>query len=526
MASIALIFPREVENCRIMKLSELYSSLSAVLSESSGQVTAEMQSGLGALEVTGVTSDTREVKPGSIFVAIRGSKVDGHDWISEARKRGAIFIVGEDEKKLKNDDASLSNLGAWVAVTSGRRALDLLAKRFYGDPSAQLFCVGVTGTNGKTSTTYMLEQIFNAVKLPMGVLGTINHHLLETVWPSSMTTPDPVALQGRLREMLNAGARAVAMEVSSHALDQHRADGVHFNTAVFTNLTRDHLDYHSSMQTYFAAKQRLFSDLLWVTAKPFRWAVINIDDEWGRRLRVPAEIGLWTYGQAVSDYQFKILKVDFGRTDFELKTPYAKFETSIQMCGLHNVYNAVAAIAAATTAMISPVKSAEILAKFTGVPGRMEWVANSQALNVFVDYAHSPDALENVLKALREVRRLADSPAQIWTIFGCGGDRDKGKRPQMAKIAEALSDHVMVTSDNPRTENPQQIIQDIQAGFPEGSQKWQVEVDRRKAIQKVCALARPHDVILVAGKGHEDYQIIGDQKVHFSDVEIVKETLG
>lgn len=509
-----------------MKLSEIMTSISAVLSESSLQVTAEMRAEIASLEVTGVTSDTREVKPGSIFVAIKGEKHDGHEWIPEALKKGAIFFIGEDVALLRSYDASLSLAGVWAAVTNGRKALDFLAQNFYGDPSAQLFCIGVTGTNGKTSTTYMLEQIFNAVKLPMGVLGTINHHLQDKVWPSSMTTPDPVALQGRLREMLDAGARSVAMEVSSHALDQHRADGVHFNTAVFTNLTRDHLDYHESMKDYFAAKQRLFSELMWTTIKPYRWAIINIDDEWGRRLRVPGQMGLWTYGQARSDYQFKILRVDFGRTDFELKTPYAKFETSIPMCGLHNVYNAVAAIAAAATAMISPLKAAEVLAQFGGVPGRMQWVPNTQALNVFVDYAHSPDALANVLSALREVRKLADSPAQIWTIFGCGGDRDKGKRPQMAAIAEKLSDHVMVTSDNPRTENPEEIIREIESGFVGDKQKWQSEVDRRKAIEKVCRQARPHDVILIAGKGHEDYQILGDQKIHFSDVEVVKEILG
>lgn len=512
-----------------MKLSEILSSISsisAVLTESSLQVTGEMRAELASLEVTGVTSDTREVKPGSVFVAIKGEKQDGHDWIPEAVKKGAIFCIGEDSAKLQSYDASLSLAGAWAAVNNGRRALDFLAQKYYGDPSVQLFCVGVTGTNGKTSTTYMLEQIFNAVNLPMGVLGTINHHLKDKVWPSGMTTPDPVALQGRLREMLDAGARSVAMEVSSHALDQHRADGVHFNTAIFTNLSRDHLDYHESMKEYFAAKQRLFSELMWTTIKPYRWAIVNIDDEWGRRLRVPAEVGLWTYGQTKSDFQFKIQRVDFGRTEFELITPYAKFETSIPMCGLHNVYNAVAAIAAATTAMIGPPKSAEVLSQFGGVPGRMQWVPNSQALNVFVDYAHSPDALENVLKALHEVRKLAESPAQIWTVFGCGGDRDKGKRPQMAKIAEKLSDHVMVTSDNPRTEDPAEIIREIEAGFEGEKIKCQSEVDRRKAIAKVCRQARPHDVILIAGKGHEDYQILGDQKIHFSDVEVVKEILG
>jgi len=237
-------------------------------------------------------------------------------------------------------------------------------------------------------------------------------------------------------------------------------------------------------------------------------------------------VGLWTYGQQASDFQFKVLKVDFGRTDFELKTPSSKFESSIPMCGLHNVYNAVATIAAGATALIAPSKSAAVLANFKGVPGRMEMVPNSRALHIFVDYAHSPDALGNVLKSLNEVRKLSGAASKIWTVFGCGGDRDKGKRPQMARIAEEFSDEVMVTSDNPRSEDPEKIIHEIESGFSPGSKKWQSEVDRRTAIEKVCMGARPHDVILIAGKGHEDYQIIGDQKIRFSDVEAVREILG
>lgn len=494
-----------------MKLPELLKNL------------PEYQSQAPDVEVLSLTHDARQVHLGSVFIAVPGTKVDGHQFLPDACSAGAVAVIVE-----KGDQVPKSFTGFVQVVPNAREALDRLAAEFYQHPSRELFCFGVTGTNGKTSITYMLEHVLKRMRLPCGVLGTINHHLEDRIWPTEMTTPDPISLQKRLREMREAGARAVAMEVSSHALSQHRADGVEFNTTIFTNLTRDHLDYHSSMKEYALAKQRLFTDLLWKSRKIPKFAVINIDDHWGARMRVSSEAGLWSYGQAEhADFRYKITKVDFSRTDFELRTPTGTHQTYLPMCGAHNVANAVAVIAAAATAGIPPSKSMEALTEFPGVPGRLQYVPNTKSLNVFVDYAHSPDAIESVLKALREVRSGLKTHSEIWTIFGCGGDRDKGKRPLMAQKAIQGSDHVMVTSDNPRTEDPYGIVSDILDGFSDEERRLRVmtEVDRRKAIEKVLKSAKPHDVILIAGKGHEDYQIIGKERLHFSDFEVAKEIL-
>ena len=475
------------------------------------------------LQVHGICADARKAEPGFAFIAIPGEKVDGHQFIPDAISKGVTVLVVQDRSKVPS-----SFTGKIVQVENTRKTLDILAARFYHDPSKEMFCFGVTGTNGKTSITYMLEAILGRYKIPVGVLGTVNHHLGEQVWPTDMTTPDPIALQQRLREMRSAGAKSIAMEVSSHALDQSRADAVQWNAAIFTNLTRDHLDYHSDMKNYFQSKQRLFTDLLWQTKKSPTFAVVNIDDPWGARLKVAAPAILWTYGKKeTADFCFRIKKADFQRTDYEVRTPFGSAQGWIPMCGEHNVYNAMAAVAGAVCAGIPVSYALEALTHFMGVPGRLQSVPNNKYLNVFVDYAHTPDALENVLRSLSEVRSQAESTAKIWTVFGCGGDRDRGKRPLMASIAAKYSDRIYVTSDNPRTEDPTRIIGDILAGFSEDEKqdKVFVEADRRKAIQTVVNKAAGNDVILIAGKGHEDYQIIGEQKNHFSDFEVAKEVL-
>lgn len=475
------------------------------------------------LEVHGICSDARKAELGFAFIAIPGEKVDGHQFIPEAIAKGATVLVVQDKTKVPG-----TFTGKIVEVENSRQTLDVLAARFYRDPSKEMFCFGVTGTNGKTSITYMIESILGRYKIPVGVLGTVNHHLGEQVWPSDMTTPDPISLQQRLREMREAGAKAIAMEVSSHALAQSRADAVQWNAAIFTNLTRDHLDYHADMNDYFQSKQKLFTDLLWQTPKDPTFAVVNIDDDWGARMKVAAPAILWTYGQrADADFCFRILKSDFQRTDYEVRTPFGSARGWLPMCGEHNIYNAMAAVAAAVSAGIPVSYALEALTHFTGVPGRLQSVPNQKYLNVFVDYAHTPDALENVLRSLNHVKTEASSSAKIWTIFGCGGDRDKGKRPLMAQIAAKYSDRVYVTSDNPRTEDPTRIISDILAGFSEDDKQAKVfvEADRKKAIQTVINKASGNDVILIAGKGHEDYQIIGTQKNQFSDYEVAKEVL-
>ncbi|MEN0059774.1 MAG: UDP-N-acetylmuramoyl-L-alanyl-D-glutamate--2,6-diaminopimelate ligase [Bdellovibrio sp.] len=472
-------------------------------------------------EVTGVFNDARKVIPGSVFIAIRGVKVDGHGFIRDAVERGAAALIVEDRSAVPASFA-----GVILQVSNSRESLDILASRFYWDPGQELFCMGVTGTNGKTSVTYMVEAILNAGRIPTGVIGTVNHHLGGKVWPSDMTTPDPLFLQKRLREFRSEGALAVALEVSSHALDQSRVDSVPFNTVVFTNLTRDHLDYHKDMAEYFSAKQRLFSDLLWKTHKRPCFAIINTADSYGRRLRVPDHAVLWTYGAKDSDLQYQILKMDFVSTHFKLKTPLGEAEVQLPMSGLHNVMNAVAALGVGLSAGLPLALCASALSQFTGVPGRLQTVPNAEDLAVFVDYAHSPDALENVLTALNRVRKNLQSSGKIWTLFGCGGDRDKGKRPLMREVALRFSDQVMVTSDNPRTENADEIIADILRGMDASAkQKVLVQVDRAQAIHEVIAKAQKGDVVLIAGKGHEDYQIIGTEKKPFSDLHVAQEAL-
>ncbi|MFN7826030.1 MAG: UDP-N-acetylmuramoyl-L-alanyl-D-glutamate--2,6-diaminopimelate ligase, partial [Pseudobdellovibrionaceae bacterium] len=474
-------------------------------------------------EVRTLTVSSQKAQYGDVFVAIRGSKVDGHNHLQEAIQNGVCAVVVESPDKVPT-----SFSGFIQVVANSREALDLLASQYFEHPSKSMLMFGVTGTNGKTSTTYMLEHVFNELRMPTGVLGTINHHLQNKVWSTEMTTPGPIELQSRLAEMKNEGARLVAMEVSSHALHQHRADGVHYNTVLFTNLTRDHLDYHQSMENYHQAKQRLFTDLLWSSSKKPVFAIVNRDDEYGRQMRVCSEAVIWTYGQDPhADYSFELLQMNFSRIVFKLKSPFGNFEGILPLSGKHNLYNAVGVIAAAASLGVPPASALEKLATFKGVPGRLQQVETETRYHVFVDYAHTPDALENVLKSLDQVRKETGSTAKIWTLFGCGGDRDKGKRPVMAQIACQYSDEVIVTSDNPRTEEPAAIIADILVGIDKDTRaaKVRVEANRRKAIELALLSMEPTDVLLIAGKGHEDYQIIGTEKQPFSDYLIAQEIL-
>lgn len=506
-----------------MNLQHLFSALH-LIPENSQDILPSMEAinNLGQINVTGLFNDARRVIPGGVFVAIRGVKVDGHSFIHDAIEKGAAALVVEDKKNIPT-----TYNGIVLQVPNSREALDILASRYYADPSQELFCFGVTGTNGKTSVTYMIEAILGFGKIGTGVIGTVNHHLGDKVWPSDMTTPDPIFLQKRLREFLDEGAKAVAMEVSSHALDQHRIDSVSFNTVIFTNLSRDHLDYHLTMKSYLLAKQRLFTDLMWKTNKHPSFAIINVDDKAGRRLLVADPTVLWTYGSKNADFTYNIKSMGYSLTHFEVKTPLGIAEIRLPMSGVHNVMNALAALAAGMSAGISISVCCEALSRFKGVPGRLQSVPNEKNLSVFVDYAHTPDALENVLKSLNSVRKSLKSSAKIWTIFGCGGDRDKGKRPLMAQMAMKYSDEVVVTSDNPRTEDPNAIIKDILAGVTnEGGKKTaQVIIDRTEAIFETLKKAQRGDVILIAGKGHEDYQIIGTEKKSFSDVKVATQAL-
>lgn len=494
----------------MMKLSELLLGIPDI---------SQTHGGLDPV-VAGLSDDARKIQLGYLFVAVRGASSDGHQYIPNAIFGGAAVLVVENRSKVPADFN-----GIVLEAKDSRSVLLELCNRWFDSPAKKLKMFGVTGTNGKTSITYLLEHVLNQLRFPTGVIGTIDHHLGKTVWPSELTTPGPLDLAKRLSEMRQAGADAIAMEVSSHALDQRRVGFIDFDVAIFTNLTRDHLDYHKDMRSYFQAKEKLFWKMLDVSKKDKKSAIINVDDSWGRKIKISSEARCLTYGTAeFADFRFVVKKLDFDKTHFELFYDDQSWAVEFPMMGLHNVYNAVAVIAAVSSAGFRVDDILIALQTFSGVPGRLQLVKNSKGVNAFVDYAHTPDALENVLTSISKIRS-AESHVRIITVFGCGGDRDKGKRPLMAKVAEKFSDQVIVTSDNPRTEDPFSILRDITEGFSDGSRtaKVHLEIDRRTAIQKSLKMANPGDVVLVAGKGHENYQIIGNEKIPFDDVLIIKE---
>lgn len=473
-------------------------------------------------EVKSITADSRNVEPGSLYVAIRGTQADGHNFIGNAVESGAIALVVEDSELVPE-----SFCGALVLVENSRRALDRLSARFFGDPAEEMFCVGITGTNGKTSVAYLVEKIFRKFGWKVGVMGTVDHHLEDHVWKSELTTPGPVVLQKRLSEFNALHAEASVFEVSSHALDQHRVDNIPFDAVVFTNLSRDHMDYHDNMDHYFHSKERLFSQIPQNFADRRTTAIINIDDPYGAQISLAGGVRAWYFGEGKGDYRFRILKESFGGCEVHVETPRGEGRFLLPLPGRHNVYNAIAALAVAMSANASLKVCCEALSEFEGVPGRLQRVDSGRDFFVFVDYAHTDDALQSVLESLNQVRRSSEDANRLITIFGCGGDRDRGKRPMMAKAAVAGSDIVFITSDNPRSEDPMAIIQDSLVAVPKElvDQSVFVEQDRRRAFARAFQMASAGDIVLIAGKGHEDYQIVGDQVLSFSDVEVAKELL-
>ena len=491
---------------------------------------------IAATNVSSLVFDTRKLQAGCVFVAIRGGKHDGHMFLSEAATQGAAGLVVEDANLVP------PGFRGYVAVVASTRlALARLAMRWYDSPSSKLFTVGVTGTNGKTTTTHMIESVLNRGGWPTGVVGTIDHHLGTTVWPSDMTTPDPIAFQSRLKDFADHGAKAVALEVSSHALDQARVDGVEFDVGVFTNLTRDHLDYHGTMEAYFAAKLRFFTELLRESSKKSRFAILNVDDAHVARaagqlrgLNNAKALQVWSFGAKTLsptsrnlDFEYEILRQGFDGVDFRLRTPGGTKVLTLAMAGLHNVQNAVSAYATGMAAGFDEATVARAVEEIRGVNGRLEHIPNAGGLHVFVDYAHTDDALVAILKLLGQIRSDSKaSHARIITVFGCGGDRDRGKRPLMMRAALDGSNQVIVTSDNPRTEDPELILDDAMAVVrSEEISKVERMVDRRAAIRRAIEIAKPGDVVLIAGKGHEATQTIGTVKIPFSDAKIAKETL-
>ena len=473
------------------------------------QVLPDAPPGAGDVEITGLAYDNRAVVPGTLFFCVPGFTRDGHDFAPDAIAHGAVALVVERPLNLGVPE---------IEVPSVRAAMAPAAAAFYGDPTARLTTVGVTGTNGKTTTAFLIRALLEADKRQTGLLGTVTSVIGGAERPVERTTPEAIDLQRTFREMLDGGDVACAMEVSSHALELHRADAIHFAVAIFTNLTQDHLDFHGTMEEYFLAKRRLFVD-----GRPAH-AVINVDDPYGARLaaEIPEAVtfAIEPRGHVPRERR------QHGPDRLALHRPRARWLTELRspLPGLFNVYNVLGALAAVRALGVSAETSRAAIETAGSVPGRFEPVDAGQDFAVLVDYAHTPDSLENVLKA---ARGLVDAPGagngRVHVVFGCGGDRDRGKRPLMGEIAVRLADRVIVTSDNPRSEDPEAIIKEILVGTGPDTEH---DADRRAAIHTAIAGARPGDVVVIAGKGHEQGQeFAGGRKIPFDDVSVAREAL-
>lgn len=474
------------------------------------QLAEQIRTGL-----VGVHADSRKVQPGDLFVAVPGTSADGGAYIADALQRGAAYVV------CRAASLPVNGTGAhFVVEEDPRAALGYLAGVRFNTLRLPFPVVGVTGTNGKTTVTYLLEHLFNDAGRRAGVIGTVSYR-----WPggeqeAKMTTPDCLKVHALLARMAAAQVDAVFMEVSSHALDQNRTAGVEYGGAILTNLTQDHLDYHGDMETYFAAKARLFTQV----PRLDKHAVINVDDPYGRRLlpMVPGGLGFTLHDVAVDGCRVlrgEVLACTVDGLHLRMNLDGEHWEITSPMVGYHNASNLLAVQGMARCLGLS-AEQMRGLEHFNGVPGRLERIPNSRGVHAFVDYAHTPDALDNVLGALRKV-----GFGRIITVFGCGGDRDRRKRPLMGEAVARLSDVAVLTSDNPRTEDPLSILEDVKPGLT-ACPRVLTEPDRRTAIGLAVAEARPGDCILVAGKGHEDYQVIGTEKISFSDQAVLREMLG
>lgn len=462
-----------------------------------------------SMEISGITADSRQVKPGYLFFVIRGREKNGAEFMDDAATRGAVCFVVENETVVRKDAVA-------VRVDNPRRALALAASNFFGAPSKAMLMFGITGTNGKTTTAFMLRDIMIKAGMHPGLIGTVEYQMGARTIPASRTTPDAVSLQYMLSQMLINGAKGAALEVSSHALDQERTAGICFDAAIFTNLSRDHLDYHPNMEEYFAAKAELFTEL--PSEGKASKAIINIDDAYGARL---ASMGLKVetvkYGTSEkADVVVSNIQPQGKGMYFEVKTPWGSADFLINMPGVYNVMNAVSALSAACVCGFSFDVCKEALESLTPIPGRLEPIAVGRGFDVYVDYAHTDDALRNVMSALRHFCKK-----RLILVFGCGGNRDKFKRAPMGRVASEFADWSVITSDNPRKENPESIIADILEGFS-GKSNYIVEVDRASAIEMALNKAEEGDLVLIAGKGHEQSQEFANRVVPFDDRKIAR----
>jgi UDP-N-acetylmuramoyl-L-alanyl-D-glutamate--2,6-diaminopimelate ligase len=461
-------------------------------------------------EISGLAYSSKDVRPGFLFVALRGARLDGLAFLPEALERGAVAVLSDRPKPEGAETA-------WVRVFDPREAMALAAANFYGHPASRLKLIGVTGTKGKTTTTFILEAILQEAGIAVGVLGTINYRGPGFEVEAARTTPEAPDLQRILAEMLDRGVTHCVMEVSSHSLDLKRVAGMSYDVAVFLNLSGEHLDYHHTMEEYFEAKKRLFT----LNSKK-RTAVVNEDDPWGKRLIAELPMSTITFGFEPT----ALVRAEGYRTNglgIEALLRYPGGQTTIAsaLSGRHNLSNLLAAFAVALALGIPVPAIKKGIAGLKKVPGRFEKVPNGLGLNVYVDYAHTDASLQSLLETARELK-----PPRIVLVFGAGGDRDRSKRPRMGAVAARLADWTVLTSDNPRSEDPQAILAEIERGFLDsGSKKYEVIPDRREAIARALAFAKKGDCVLIAGKGHEAYQVIGGRTLPFSDVEVASEIL-
>lgn len=465
-----------------------------------------------------LADSSNKVVSKSVFFAIKGNSVDGHKFIKEAIKNGALLIVIEDASFVKDVGSA-----PFILVNDTRLAFEKMCSLFFGRKDERMFNVGITGTNGKTSTTYIIEYLLKSHDIPTGVIGTVNHRVGKKVWPTNHTTPDPWTVHKRYADFKKNGAKASAVEITSHGIDQKRMHSIAFDIGIFTNLTQDHLDYHGTMENYFSVKEKLFLDILGRSNKPQRFALLNGDDEYGRKLRMAFGVTPYFFGQDKSfPIWFEIREKHFDYQKVDIGYFGKKYSIKFPLQGTHNVYNFIPCLFVCTTLKI-PIESAlKSMESFAGIPGRLQRVVEVKQKNVFVDFAHTPDGVSKTIQTIRDLRSELNSKNKIITVFGCGGDRDNLKRPIMGKIAEEKSDIVIVTSDNPRTERPLAIIEQIKAGFKNQKDKFFVE-NRSKAIKKALEISGKGDIILILGKGHETYQIVGSKKLPFDDYsEVIK----
>ncbi len=468
-------------------------------------------------KILGLSIDSRKTGRDFCFIAIKGTATDGHDYIAAAIDKGARIIICDEDQRDKIKGIGKNKNIVCLGVKNPRIAAAKMAAEFFGQPNKKLKITGITGTNGKTTVSFLLDHIFSASQHKGGIIGTIYYKIADHIISAKNTTPDAITIWNLLYNMVAHDLEYCFMEVSSHALDQLRTEGIDFTHAVFTNITQDHLDYHRDLEDYFIAKAKLFQGLL-----SHRYAVINSDDAYSKRLRKMTKANIIDY--AIKDKQAKIraenIRLGINGTEFTLVASDANIKIKTSIIGRYNVYNILAAVSVAIIEGIKPPVIAAALASFACPPGRLEQLIINRPFKVFVDYAHTDDALKNVLGALRELK-----PSRIITVFGCGGNRDKKKRPLMGAVAAELSDFLVITSDNPRNEDPEVIIDNIIAGIPAWFTEYSQITDRKKAIEKALNSASSGDFVLIAGKGHETSQTFMDKTIEFDDKKIALEIL-